>query len=635
MVYCIFFITLQTKFNKNTTFIMKKFTFIIILILLFGSLSMAQTRWQKKRIPQLENKLENAKDGIEQLKIYDELAEIHLGFNPSKSIEYLEKTKKLIRKNNPSLILEANIYNSYGAAYFYLKDYKKSAKSYEEELKILKKSGDIKKIAESEYNIATIYLANGNKNKAKNHYEKSLAYAKQINNEDIMSLNYSALYSIYDDSGILHNDSKALENLKLFIELRNAQITKDSRTISILRRKYKVERNKRIDTEKELEVANSTLQAADSTLHAIDSILTLVELHNELLEQEAIMTEIEMNLIGAQEELNIEKIKLQENEAKYEVARKKQMIQLIIAVSIIGLFMLISSIWLFGLYKKIRRKNKKLQEQKEEISTQRDDIETKNIHITDSINYAQKIQESILIPEKEIREHLPNMFVLFRPRDIVSGDFYWFSKVDNKSIIAAIDCTGHGVPGAFLSMIGNTLLNEIVNEKNVTKPDKILTLLHFGVLTALQQNKTETEAEDGMDMSLCTIDDSQQRFQFAGAKNHLYVVQGDALKILRANHHSIGGKPLRPGYEVEFTSYDFMYDKNTSIYMLSDGYLDQFGGVENKKFNTKRFKSLLLDNRNVLMPEQKTIFNETMDNWIGSEQQIDDMLVVGIKFMTN
>ncbi len=297
----------------------------------------------------------------------------------------------------------------------------------------------------------------------------------------------------------------------------------------------------------------------------------------------------------------------------------------------IGVLVLSLVAVLMFMLRKIKRINAELQLQKNEIEQQKNLIEQKNCEITDSINYARKIQDNILLPESKLKQWLPQMFVYFKPKDIVSGDFYWFSKFENKYVITAIDCTGHGVPGAFLSMVGNTLLHEIVNIKHVFKPDVILTMLHTGIRLALNQSSEDSDSEDGMDMSLCTVDAKLHRFQFAGAKNNLYVVQGDKLKILKANYYSIGGRQLRPDMQIEFTCYDFMYDDNTSIYMFSDGYLDQFGGDNNEKFNTQRFREMILNNRNLPMEEQKDVLAKTMDKWKGNRQQIDDFLVLGVK----
>jgi len=583
----------------------------LIIVLFFVAFTINMVTAQTSKILQLETKLETS-EGLEKYQTLSELAELYLEKDNDKTIFYLDKIEKLKKLDIPNQ-LKAEIYNSYGAAYYYKKNYVKSAKNYEDELEILKKTADNKTIAESQFNLAILYLEL-NKNATK-LFDESLENAKLCANKDLMMLVYKALYDIYDKKG---NDKDALKNYKEFIALRNEQINYETNSkISILRKKYKVERTKRQIVEKELDTANSTIVIVNEDNKNL--IIDTTKKSGQISELETIKENQKI------------KIELQTQEVENKNLELSRQRAIIFFVSFISLIILITAIWLFKLYKQINTKNKVLHEQKEEIETQRDEIEYVNAQMTDSISYARRIQDAILIPEKEIKKHLPDMFIYYVPRDIVSGDFYWFSKIDHKYIIAAIDCTGHGVPGAFLSMIGNTLLNEIVNDKKITKPDEILALLHTGVLGALQQNKEESIAEDGMDMSLCTIDIRQKRFQFAGAKNHLYVIQGDQLKVLKANYNSIGGKPLRPGIEVKFTSYDFMFDDKTSIYMLSDGYLDQFGGNEDLKFNVQRFKQMLLDNRSLTMSQQKEILQTALEQWKGSQKQVDDILVLGIK----
>ncbi len=282
-------------------------------------------------------------------------------------------------------------------------------------------------------------------------------------------------------------------------------------------------------------------------------------------------------------------------------------------------------------YNKKRKENEALKLKHDEIEKQLSSLQRSNYSFEESIKHARRIQDSILVPQEQILKFLPNSFIYFQPKDIVSGDFYWFSKVKDELLLAAIDCTGHGIPGAFMSIIGFTLLNDIVNYRQITKPDRVLKHLHLGVMAALQQTDNKDGIDNGMDMSLCTINPKLKRFQFAGAKNNLYVMQGDKLKVLKANRHSVGGRPLRMNSHVEFSSYDFMYDKNTSIYMMSDGYIDQFGGIHNQKFNSHRFKSLLLENRNLPMQEQKVLIQKRFEQWRGEEEQVDDILVMGVK----
>ncbi len=261
-------------------------------------------------------------------------------------------------------------------------------------------------------------------------------------------------------------------------------------------------------------------------------------------------------------------------------------------------------------------------------------LKDKNKKITDSINYAKRIQQSILPQENEIQKLLPHSFVFYQPRDIVSGDFYWFSELEDKIIIAAVDCTGHGVPGAFMSLIGNTLLNGIINEKRIVDPSSILSLLHSEVLKALRQQEGDNQSQDGMEMSLCVIDNKKKIIEFAGAMTPIYVVNDNILDVVQPDSKEIGGinSVVRKNKKIEFTTTQIPIQKNMCVYMFTDGYMDQFGGKENKKFNTLNFKSLLLNIQEMDMNKQKQAIELAMKDWKGNYRQIDDMLVIGIKF---
>jgi serine phosphatase RsbU (regulator of sigma subunit) len=258
-------------------------------------------------------------------------------------------------------------------------------------------------------------------------------------------------------------------------------------------------------------------------------------------------------------------------------------------------------------------------------------LKEKNKKITDSINYASRIQESILPSDSEIKKLLPDSFIFFQPRDVVSGDFYWLSNIKGKIIIACVDCTGHGVPGAFMSLIGNTLLNEIVNEKQITDPAIILKKLHIEIVKALHQDSDRTQSKDGMEMSLCVIDREKNEIVFAGAMNPLFVVRNNAVEIIKPDIKGIGGDTYQ-NKETDYTNQVLAIEKNMSVYMFTDGYMDQFGGLANKKFNIANFKKLLIEIQSREMSRQKEAIEQTIKNWQGSGKQIDDMLVIGIRF---
>ncbi len=261
-------------------------------------------------------------------------------------------------------------------------------------------------------------------------------------------------------------------------------------------------------------------------------------------------------------------------------------------------------------------------------------LKEKNKKITESINYAKHIQESILPLENEVKNLLPDSFVFYLPRDIVSGDFYWISEVEGKIIIAAVDCTGHGVPGAFMSLIGNTLLNEIINEKHIIEPALILSNLHVGILKTLRQNIGEINCQDGMEMSLLVIDRKKSSIEYAGAMNPAYIVKDNKVIVIKPDVLSIGGiysGSTKDG-EIQFTTRQLPIEKNMTLYLFTDGYMDQFGGPNNKKFNTLQFKNLLLEIQNKNMDEQKQAVEDAILTWKGVTRQIDDMLVIGMKF---
>ena len=251
-----------------------------------------------------------------------------------------------------------------------------------------------------------------------------------------------------------------------------------------------------------------------------------------------------------------------------------------------------------------------------------------NKKITDSIFYAKRIQTAILPSDNELNELLHENFVLFKPMNIVSGDFYWVSNKNNKIIISAADCTGHGVPGAFMSMIGNTLLNKIVNENNITTPNNILHQLRDEVIASLNQAKDDNLSKDGMDMSICSIDFKNLKLEFAGANNPLIIVRNNEAIEYKGNKQPVG---LLMGDLQPFTNHKINIEKGDMIYLFSDGFQDQFGGVNGRKFMKKRFKSLLVEIALKPTHQQHEILDKTITEWIKDTRQIDDILVMGIR----
>ncbi len=281
--------------------------------------------------------------------------------------------------------------------------------------------------------------------------------------------------------------------------------------------------------------------------------------------------------------------------------------------------------------------NEEILQQKEEIEAQRDEIEAQNDHIskqnlemTQSIEYARRIQTAIMPTNEVVKSILPEHFVLFKPRNIVSGDFYWMAEKDNKIVIAAADCTGHGVPGAFMSMLGISFLNEIVNVRNETKPNLILNHLRDSIKSTLSQTGKEGESKDGMDIALCTIDLNSKSIEFAGAYNPLYLIRNGELIEIKADKMPVG---IHLAEKDSFTLSEISFEKNDCIYIFSDGYVSQFGGEYGRKFMAKPFKKLLAIIADKPMDKQHEILDQEFEDWRGYNSQVDDILVIGIKFV--
>ncbi|NOZ35471.1 MAG: SpoIIE family protein phosphatase [Chlorobi bacterium] len=282
----------------------------------------------------------------------------------------------------------------------------------------------------------------------------------------------------------------------------------------------------------------------------------------------------------------------------------------------------------------VEERTQEIQLQKEEIeakneilSEQNDEISQKNASITASINYAKRIQEAMLPLKERITAGLPENFILFKPRDIVSGDFYWYAEKNNKIIYTAVDCTGHGVPGALMSMIGGQILTTLVNANGITKADVILEKMNDYVIKALKQEK-EGLSQDGMDMALCVIDKTNKTVEFAGAKNPLVYITNGELKQIKASRSGIGG------YQSEAKDYNvdiIHYESPTWFYMFSDGFQDQFGGPKNRKFMIKRLKEVLLDIHYKPMEEQHEILSKIIEKWMENTPQTDDIILLGFK----
>ncbi|MGB0524706.1 MAG: SpoIIE family protein phosphatase [Flammeovirgaceae bacterium] len=305
--------------------------------------------------------------------------------------------------------------------------------------------------------------------------------------------------------------------------------------------------------------------------------------------------------------------------------------------------------------KELIEKNEELKASEEELMTMNEqltdaneEITLTNRKLTDSINYARRIQKGIFPSLEQFAELFPESFCLFSPRDIVSGDFFWFTQVNQYKIVAVADCTGHGVPGAFMSMLGITLLEDVIKDRKIISPEKALDALRTRIINVFQKRGNNTP-KDGLNISLCVIDEQKSEIQFAGAYHPLLLVRKQEKGVLLINNMGLEPSLSDDGYHLfqiksdkqpighfideakQFSRHTINYTKGDTIYMYSDGYPDQFGGPDNKKFMTRRFKRLIVDLQGKELQEQRKALKLTLSDWMGLHEQIDDICVMGIR----
>jgi serine phosphatase RsbU (regulator of sigma subunit) len=269
-----------------------------------------------------------------------------------------------------------------------------------------------------------------------------------------------------------------------------------------------------------------------------------------------------------------------------------------------------------------------LHEYNEELLTKNEQIEFINNQTQESIRYAQMIQDAFLPRRSDISQAFPDSFVLYTPKNTVSGDFYYYAESKGKFVLGAFDCTGHGVPGGFMSVMGCVLLKQIVYNQGITEPSEILTLMDNGIVDSLHQNEQDSKMRDGMDGALCSFDFENKKLQFAGAFNSLYILRDNEWLITKANRRAIGGG----GENTQaFTPHEMDIRDNDLIYIMSDGFVDQFGEETGKKYMIKRFKDFLMSIQDLSLVEQHRRLELEFSDWKGNENQIDDVLVVGVR----
>ncbi len=497
------------------------------------------------------------------------------------------------------------IYGAIGAMYQNLQQYDSALYYNNKQIKSFPADMDVDSKAIAYGNLGVIYQAKKEYVKAKEYYEKALVIFKSVNSFRLITISTINLGEL----SIVSKDYKKA----LYYYNDALKQTEGSNELDVLSAAHKGKYDAYVllkDYKNALEEYGKVKQIEDS-LKSQQSLTKIMRMESDY---EVGKKQKENELLKAQNEVKETLINVsKENEKKTKMFLYSALFVLLIIV-----------VLAFQLYKGLKENKQK----NKIISDQKYLVEEKNKDITDSINYAKKIQEAILPPKELKYEIFENAFVFFKPRDIVSGDFYWFNKKNGKRIITAVDCTGHGVPGAFMSMIGNTFLTEIIEGKGITEPAAILSEMRFLVIKSLKQTHDTTESKDGMDMSLLCFDDEKRTVEYAGANNPMWLMRKGECIEYKADSRPIG---YYRGKGLPFTNHKIDYQKGDTFYIFTDGYADQFGGPRGKKLKYKPFKEILLSIQKEPMLKQEEILEQKFVEWKGGLDQIDDVLIIGIR----
>ena len=486
---------------------------------------------------------------------------------PKEALDYSIRSLKIQEElgDKPGI---ANTLNNIGSLYNRQGEIIEALDYYTRGLKIQEEIGDKKGISSSLNNIATIYSKQDKLEQAAIYALRSLSISQQIGYPANIGQAASLLSIVYKKQG---KGLKALEMYKLSITMRDSITNQETLNAAVQQQAvYDNEKNKTIDDAEH------------------DKILAIEQ------EQKAKQKVIVFSISGG---LCLVAIFLVFLLSRLKVTRKQKYI--------------------------IEQQKVKVIQQKEDVEFAHKELEEKNQEILDSILYAKRIQSAILPSVKLVKEYLKESFILYKPKDVVAGDFYWMEQKDGKVLFAAADCTGHGVPGAMVSVVCNNGLNRSVREHGLTIPGEILDKTREIIVKEFQ--KSEEGVKDGMDIALCSIEG--MKLQYAGAYNPLWIIRNGEIIETKANKQPIGQFENPEPY----TTHSFDLEQGDTIYIFSDGYVDQFGGEKGKKFKSKAFRELLLSIQDKTMEDQKISIDEIFETWKGASEQIDDVCVIGVR----
>lgn len=524
-----------------------------------------------------------------------------------KALEYYQKALKIAEELNNSF-LQAIAFNNLALAHSLKKDYKKSFDYNFKSLKIRQEIQDQKGIANSYHNIALAFKETGKLDSALKYYQLGLVIKEQQRDLFGIPPTLTGIGFVWYELG---NFQKAKQfGLRSFELAKKTNVTNNILQAALLLQKtYAKEKN----YEKAYELFTVYYELRDSLVNEDNKKAAIKQNMKYEYDKKAAS-----DSVAFEKEKQIQEVEIAKQKVELKAKRNQQF-------GLYGglLLVLLFAGFMYNRFKITQKQKLVIEEQKAIVESSHTLLEEKNKEITDSIKYAKRIQSAILPPTKLVKEYLPQSFILYKPKDIVAGDFYWMEHKNGKILFAAADCTGHGVPGAMVSVVCNNGLNRSVREHGLTDPAEILNKTREIVIEEFE--KSEEEVKDGMDIAVCSLYGNQ--LQYAGANNPLWIIRNGELLETKADKQPIGKyADLNP-----FTTHTFELQPNDSIYIFTDGFHDQFGGDKGKKFKASQMKELILSIQDKNMDEQKTIINNTFETWKGTLEQVDDVCIIGVK----
>jgi serine phosphatase RsbU (regulator of sigma subunit) len=523
-------------------------------------------------------------------------------------LDYLSRSLKtraggIINKSDIAASLNnlGTIHNSKGQL-------KEALAYYSRSLKIREEIGDKNGIASSLNNIGIIHNKQGQVKEALDYLNRSLKLREEIGSKPVIA-------TCLNNIGVIYNDQDQL-NKALVYGLKSLTISQEIGSPACI--------------ERASGLLSEVYEKEGKGIKALEMYKLFITMRDSLENKETQKAATLQQAKYAYEKQKTLDAAVHDKRLAIEQEEKEQQ-QILTGAIAVGLGMVV--IFLLFVFNRLRitRKQKtvieqqkvKVEQQKEVVELAHDELEEKNQEIMDSIIYAKRIQSAILPPVKVVKEYLKESFILYKPKDVVAGDFYWMEQKNGKVLFAAADCTGHGVPGAMVSVVCNNALNRSVREHGLTIPGEILDKTREIVVQEFK--KSEEDVKDGMDIALCSIEG--MKLQYAGAYNPLWIIRNGEVIETKANKQPIGqfddSKP--------YTTHSFDLEKGDAIYIFSDGYVDQFGGERGKKFKSKAFRELLLSIQDKTMEEQKITIDKVFETWKGNLEQIDDVCVIGLR----